>query len=272
METVRMALYLFCVARSNLIGDLGGTGVDGQHPLSVFRRFPNLAAVLSKVPWEDFCGGAAELRMRDPAWAGPRALQHEAVVEAAMRHSPVLPARFGTIFSSQERLAEFLDRHRGDISQFLERVADQEEWSVRGLLNRRQAGRALTSASLAAQEAQLAALPPETRCLLQRRIRQACKKELSLWLDETYRQVACDLIKPAADFRECQAMPCERLERGIEVVLNCALLLPKGATAAFRSRIDQLNANHAPKGLVFELSGPRPPYRFVPPLSKGAAP
>jgi hypothetical protein len=272
METVQRALYLFCFARSNLIGELEGSGVDGQHPLSVFRRFPNLCAVLSEVRLEDFCGGAAELRMQDLAWVGPRALRHEAVVEEVMRHSPVLPARFGTLFSSQERLAEFLDRHCAAISQFLERVAEQEEWSVRGLLDRRQAGHALTSASLAAQEAQLAALPPGTRYFREQRIRQASEKELSLWLDETYRQVASDLMKPASDFRELQVVPCERLESGIEVVLNWALLLPRGATAAFRSRIDQLNANHARKGLVFGLSGPWPPYRFVPSLSMEAAP
>ena len=68
METVQRALYLFCFARSNLIGELAGTGVDGQHPLSVFRRSANLCAVLSEVRLEDFCGGAAELRMRDLAW------------------------------------------------------------------------------------------------------------------------------------------------------------------------------------------------------------
>jgi len=272
METAQTALYLFCFARSNLIGELEGTGVDGRYPLSVFRRFPNLCAILSEVRLEDFCGGAAELDMRDLAWLGPRALRHEAVVEEVMRHSPVLPARFGTLFASQERLTEFLDRHRTAISQFLERIADQEEWSVRGLLDRSQAGHALTSASLAAQEAQLAALPPGARNFRAPGNRQAPEEELSLWLNETYRQVASDLMKPAADFRECQVMPCERLESGIEVVLNWALLLPRGATEAFRSRIDQLNVTHAPHGLVFGLSGPLPPYRFVPPLSMEAAP
>ena len=202
METAQRALYLFCFARSNLIGELQGTGVDGQHPLSLFRRFPDLCAVLSEVPLEDFCGDAAELRMQDLAWVGPRALRHEAVVEEVMRHSPVLPARFGTLFSSQERLAEFLDKHRGAISEFLERVADQAEWSVRGLLDRRQAGQALTSASLAAREGQLAALPAGRRYFEEQRIRAGAEKELSLWLNETRRQVASDLMKQASDFCE----------------------------------------------------------------------
>src|SRR5208337_3021735 len=238
METVQTALYLFCFARSNLIGELEGTGIDGQHPLSVFRRFPNLCAVLSEVRSEDFCGGAAELHMRDRAWLGPRALQHEAVVEEVMRHSPVLPARFGTLFASQERLTEFLDRHRAAISQFLERVAEQEEWSVRGLLDRRQAGHALTSASLAAQEAQLAALPPGRRYFAEQQIRAGAEKELSLWLEETRWQVTRNLMKQASDYCECPGVPRESPESGIEVVLNWAYLLPKSATAAFQARID----------------------------------
>jgi len=272
METDPNALYLFCFARSNLVGELEGNGVDSQHPLSVFRRFPNLCAVLDKVCLEDFCGGAAELRMRDLAWVGPRALRHEAVVEEVMRHSPVLPARFGTLFSSQERLAEFVDRHAAAISQFLERVAEQEEWSVRGLLDKKQAGRALTSVSLAAQAAQLAALLPGRRYFEEQRIRAGAEKELCLWLKETRRQVANQLMKQASDFCDCASVPLEPPESGIEVVVNWAFLLPKRAMPAFRVRIDQVNEKHAMGGLVLELSGPWPPYHFVPPLTMGAAP
>jgi hypothetical protein len=227
---------------------------------------------VSEVPLEDFCGPAAELRMQQLAWVGPRAFRHEAVVEQVMRYSPVLPVRFGTLFSSQESLAGFLDTHRETISQFLERMADQEEWSIKGLLDREQAARALASASLAAQQEKLATLPPGTRYFQERQIQSAAEKELSLWLNDTCRQVARDLRKQASDFCECPVVIREAAESGTEVVLNWAFLLPRSATAAFRSQIDQVNKNHATRGLVFELSGPWPPYRFVPPLSMGTAP
>jgi hypothetical protein len=247
-----------------------GAGVDGQHSLSVLRRFPDLCAVFSEVCLEDFCGRAAELRLRDLAWVGPRALQHEAAVEDVLRHSPVLPAPFATLFSSPERLGEFLDEHRVVISEFLERVADQEEWSVRGLLDRKQAGRALTAASLAAQEGQLAALPQGQRYFAEQRIRAGAEKALSLWLEETRRQVASRLMKQASDFRECPAVARASRESGVEMVLNWAFLLPKRATPAFRAQVDQVNEKQAMGGLILELSGPWPPYRFVPPLSLGA--
>jgi len=272
MEKSLKALYVFCFAFADLVGEVEGTGVDSQHPLSVFRRFPDLCAVLSEVALKDFCGPAAELQMQQLAWVGPRALRHEAVVEQVMRHSPVLPVRFGTLFSSQERLAEFLDIHRQTIAKFLAQVADQEEWSVKGLLDRTQAGQALTSARLAAQQGQLATLPPGTRYVQEQRIRSAAEKELSLWLNETCHQLASDLQTQASDFRECPLVPRQPPESGTEVVLHWALLLPRGATAALRLLIDRVNAKHATSGLVFEVSGPWPPYRFVPPLSMEAAP
>jgi hypothetical protein len=182
----------------------------------------------------------------------------------------VLPVSFGTLFSSPESLGEFLGLHHQTISKFLDRVATQDEWSVKGLLDRKRAGRSLISESIAAQQAQLDALPPGTRYFQEQRIRAAAEKELSRWLSQTCRQIASDLREQSPDFCVCPVVPREPPESGIEVVVNWAFLLPKSSAPAFRARIDQLNADYAPQGLVFELSGPWPPYRFVPPLSMGA--
>ena len=270
METGQKVLYLFCFARAHLVGELEGTGVDGSHSLWVFRTSTDLCAIVSEVPLEDFCGAAAELRMQELAWVAPRALCHEEVVEKVRRQSPVLPVSFGTLFSSRESLGEFLGLHHQTISQFLDRVGDQDEWSVKGLLDRKRAGRSLISESIAAQQAQLDALPPGTRYFQEQRIRAAAEKELSRWLSQTCRQIASDLREQSPDFCVCPVVPREPPESGIEVVVNWAFLLPKSSAPAFRARIDQLNADYAPQGLVFELSGPWPPYRFVPPLSMGA--
>jgi len=59
-----------------------------------------------------------------------------------------------------------------------------------------------------------------------------------------------DLREQAPDFCECPVVPCKPPESGVEVVVNWAFLLPKGSTAAFRARIDRLNAEHGPQGLI----------------------
>src|SRR5215475_5260127 len=132
------ALYLFCLARSGPLPELDGTGVDGQSPL-VVRSFADLAAVLSTVSVADFCGPAAERRMNDLSWLAPRACRHEAVIEEVMRYCPVLPARFGILFSALESLEGLLLKHHRAISRFLDRVTDHEEWGVKGRLDREQA-------------------------------------------------------------------------------------------------------------------------------------
>ena len=64
------------------------------------------------------------------------------IVEAGSR-SPVLPARFGTIFASRDSLEQRLDEHRDAILAFLDRVTDQEEWAVKGYLDKARAAAAL---------------------------------------------------------------------------------------------------------------------------------
>jgi len=261
-----MALYLFCFARPERVSEMEGVGAEGWGAPHLFRHCPDVCAVVSEIPEEDFCGQEAERRMQDLAWMGPRALYHEAVVERVMRDSPVLPARFGTLFTSPESLAEFLHLHHQTILRFLEQVSGQDEWSVKGLLRRREAAQELASAALAGREEQLATLPPGRRYFEEQRTRAATERELGLWLKETCRQLASDLARQASRFCECPVVFRETAESNVELVLNWAFLLPRSATTAFRAQIGELNAHHAMRGLTLELSGPWPPYRFVPPL------
>jgi gas vesicle protein GvpL/GvpF len=271
MNNVEKALYLFCFARSDRVGELQGNGVDTIFPLSVFRHFPDVCAVVGQVAREDFCDDTAESRLRDLAWVGPRALSHEAVVEEVMRSSPVFPARFGTLFSALASLAGFMDKHRGTISQFLERVEHQDEWALKCRLDRKRAGRALVALRVDSQQEQIRKLSAGARYFENQRIRARAEKELDLWLNQTLRQVAGDLIRQASEFRECPVVDWGIQEDGSEAIVNWALLLPRNKTAAVRGRTEQLNRDFAPSGLAFELSGPWPPYRFAPVLPPEAS-
>ena len=272
MENSELALYLFCFARSDAVREIRGPAADGPSSLAILRHPPGLCSVTAEVRREEFAGPVAELNMQQLSWVGPRALRHEAVIEEVMADSPVLPARFGTLFSSAEALAEFVDRHRETITEFLRRVAGHGEWSVRGVFDRKQAQPALMSAKLAAQQAQLSALPPGTRHFAEQRLRRDLERELSGWLERTCRTIAADLASYASDFRECAAGPGANSENGTVDVLNWAFLLPNAVIAPFQECVERANLSHQPQGLRLELSGPWPPYRFVPALPAAGAP
>jgi hypothetical protein len=182
-------IYLFCLARVSWLPflPLEGKGLDGQSPLEVAIS-QDLAAVWSPVSLEDFCGPEAEARLRDLTWIGPRVIRHQEVVAGVMWHSPVLPARFGTIFTSSAALEKVLQRHYDTIAGFLTRLTDQQEWAVKGLLDRHGAQEKLFSLHLAREAESLEALSPGKRYFGEQRLRAAGDQELQQWLQEVCRE------------------------------------------------------------------------------------
>jgi hypothetical protein len=261
----RDAVYLYCLGRSGLLPDLEGIGVDGNNPLFL-HSFQGLGAVLSTVPLAEFCGAAAEERLQDLTWVGPRACRHEEVVEQAARYSPLLPARFGTIFSSLDGVEALLKTHHDPILKFLDQVTDKEEWSVKGLLDRAKVKEQLFSAQRANEADRLASLSPGMRYFQEQHIRSKVEKELNGWLKGVCQEVSAHLGRHAAVSCERKVLSREVTGMDRDMVLNWAFLVPRKAVADFRTRIEQANAEHDRQGLVFQLSGPWPPYSFCPAL------
>ncbi|MBM4302263.1 MAG: GvpL/GvpF family gas vesicle protein [Deltaproteobacteria bacterium] len=255
-------LYLYCLARLSRLPPLP---LEGQIPLEV-AIFQDLAAVWSPVPVEDFCGPEAEERLRDLTWIGPRVIRHQEVVAGVMRHSPVLPVRFGTIFASLTNLEKILQRHSDTIAGFLERLTDQEEWAVKGMLDRDGAREQLFSLKLAREVESLEALSPGTRYFQEQRFRAGCDQELQRWLQRVCREVWTDLRDYAAEARERRLLSREATGSDQDMVWNWALLMPRQAVGGFQALIQDVNAQYAHRGLRLECTGPWPPYSFCPAL------
>jgi hypothetical protein len=267
MDTMNQGLYLYCLARLSRLPPLPleGQGVDGQSPLEV-ASFQDLAAVWSPVPVEDFCGPEAEERLRDLTWIGPRVIRHQEVVAGVMRHSPVLPVRFGTIFASRANLEKVLQRHSDTIAGFLEHFTDQEEWAVKGMLDRPGAREKLFSLKLAREAERLTALSPGKRYVEEQRLRAACDQELPRWLQKVCREVWTDLRDYAAQVQERRLLSRKTTGSDQDMVWNWALLIPRPAVGGFKTLIREVNAQCAQHGLRLEVTGPWPPYSFCPAL------
>lgn len=111
--------------------------------------------VVSPVSRQDFVGPEAEDRLRDLAWAGPRALHHQAVIRDLMDQGPVIPVRFATLFSSSEVLRARIDGHREVLRAFLARTRDRAEWSVKALYDRKATLAHITEQALAGSASDL---------------------------------------------------------------------------------------------------------------------
>jgi hypothetical protein len=200
MSGSHTAYYLYCLGPSERLLPITAAGVEEGSGVFL-RSCGDIGAVLSEVSLKEFCGEAADARLQDLTWLGPRVCRHETVVEEVMRHSPVLPARFATLYTSVDSLKEFVLQHRTPIAEFFSEIGDRQEWAVKGLLLRAQAREALRSASRWAETAPPSA-SPGVRYFQEKRIETGLHKQLNLWLKEASERAAAELQALAGGFRE----------------------------------------------------------------------
>ncbi len=253
-------IYLFCFASSSLLSSIEGTGVDGLSPLFLLKH-EGISAVLSVAALDQF----SETRMQDLGWVGQRAVRHERVVEDVMRRSPVMPARFGTIFSSLENVERRIREHHDDIARFLERISGKGEWGLKGYVNRSKAREVLHTEMLAGRGDALST-SPGARYLQEQRLRAEVEKTLNQWLRGVGEELAASLTPLDLDACVRKVLSRSPSEDGMEMFLNWAFLIPPDALPGFHARIDRANVEYEPRGLIFHPSGPWPPYSFCPVL------
>lgn len=262
------ALYLYCFTRPGKVvsgAELGVPGVDGRNCLALIS-VDGVAALHSPVLLEEFSGPDAEDSLKDPNWVVPRACRHEHAIEAMMAKSPVFPVRFGALFSSRQVLEQMMGTHQEEISRFLDRIAGKEEWSLKGYLNPGQCGDWLTNADAGlAQQHRLLPAAPGARYLQNKRFQAVLQKQVREWCMSAMDQVHEKLQNLGSDVIQLPPRAPDCMER--EMVYHAAMLFNKEGVANLLDLAKQLNSEFAEKGIVFESSGPWPPYHFCPSLS-----
>ncbi len=245
--------YLYCLTPSGRALELNEAGV-------FVWTCDDISAVLSEANREEFCGEGSEARLEDLAWLAPRVFRHEAVVERIMGQSPVLPARFATLFSSLDSLRSFVHKYRDAITGFFAQLGDKREWAVKGLLDRPLAGQS------AQPPAPLLADGPGKHYLQKKRLEAEAGELTNQWLRAACQKVAGQLEQQASAFRERQLWSGSESEAAAEVILNWAFLVTEDGETDFRRLVTELDEQHRARGLSFALSGPWPPYSFAPAL------
>jgi Gas vesicle synthesis protein GvpL/GvpF len=261
MEMGGTAYYLYCILPQGHPFHLTESGIDGR---TVFTRaVRNLVAVVSEVPVADFCGAAAEAHLMDLAWIGPRACRHEAVIEETMRQSPVMPARFATLFRTIVSLEQFLSVHNDQIASFFHWLGDRQEWAVKGFVDR-----ALARTALSAEgQAKIPDALPGMTYFQRKRNETSSVKELNQRLKTICREAALELQQAANGFHERRVVDSADGQSPFEVISTWAFVFSPVAETSFRERVERLNRLHTSTGLAFRLSGPWPPYSFTPLLA-----
>ncbi|MDY7233113.1 GvpL/GvpF family gas vesicle protein [Hyalangium rubrum] len=255
-----MGFYVFCLARERAVEAVVGYGLSGDAPLRA-RVHGEIAAIYCEVPLQEWTGEEGEAHLKDLGWLGPRALRHEEVIEQMMRASPVMPLRFGCLFSSLEELDALLRRERARIAAFLEKAEHEEEWSLQGVLDFKACEEAMFAA-----DPRVAKLPASAgaRYLMEQKLRKDAARAARGWIQEAEAMVA-RALEGLVLARRPLRLPSRSAESPtVEGVFHWALLVPRGAEAELARRLDPLAEPLAARGLSLTARGPWPTYNFAP--------
>ena len=118
-------LYLYGVAPEE-----PGLRAAGDAALEVVPHL-GLAGLVEAVLASEFSPKALDEKLLCLDWVTRMARKHEAVLEAAMRYGPVVPARLCTLFSGAEALKRSLAQDQVRFRSALARIRGREEWSVK---------------------------------------------------------------------------------------------------------------------------------------------
>lgn len=258
-------IYLFCFAFPDLPPTFINIGVDERYPVTQMR-VKDIVAVLSRVSLEDFSGSSLERNLQEISWVGPLAYRHQTIVSEVMVYSSVLPARFGTIFSSLRRLEKRMLIHYTAIDRFLHKVVNKEEWAVKGFLDREIARKHLTARNFSRDDEQLSTLPPGKQYFQKKRAVSTAEKTLNQQLKSVLEEAWSHLKSYASDCCERNVLSRNATGKDVDMVMNWAYLISQEGVKDFCGCIDRINSRQGKYGLTFELTGPWPPYSFCPAL------
>jgi hypothetical protein len=176
----------------------------------------------------------------------------------------VVPCRFCTVYRSEDDLRRFL-LERGDaLADALGRVRGRVELGVKAFVERERfaAGRALENESIRELSERVSQSAGGRAYLEARRLDQAVAAELARFKDEVGAQLHERLLAAAEDG---VLLPLQRPEvsgRDDEMVFNSAYLVAD--RERFARELAALRNDYRDGGVELELTGPWPPYNFVP--------
>ncbi len=223
-----------------------------------------LVALVEPVSSEEFSPETLEQRLQSVEWVARLARKHEAVLEAAMEHGPVIPARLCTLFSDVDAVKRSLAENEERFLSALARLAGRREWGLKIFCDtgRLQATAARADRQVEAFDAALATAAPGRAYVLTRQRDARAAQIAAARIDEMAGEILGTLESRTVESRLRPPLPTRATGRCEPMVLNLAALVCAPKEGAFQAAIDELASRFGPEGLEFEVTGPWPPYSF----------
>jgi hypothetical protein len=260
MKRSSSATYVYCVVKARRAPTFGRaakktpSGLDGTGKPRILDAGDGYFLVVTTAPFELYDATVIDSKLRDIDWVGGRAAEHEAIVELAIGWGTVVPMKLFTMFATDERALENVQKMKKSLDRVVERIADCEEWGLRVLFDEARAAR------IAAEEARSKKVATGKDFLLR-------KKSLV----EERRNAGARGAAEVDDLYERLAKKCRRAQRRAapnrdlagRVLLDAVFLVPRSEEKDVRKTVTASAERLVNEGFDVTWTGPWPAYSFI---------
>jgi hypothetical protein len=251
------AIWAYCVARA---GDPLPERLPGVAEEPVGRiEHGGLAALVSRVPLADFGEEPLRRNLNDLGWLERVARGHEAVLERALERATIVPLRLCTIFADEQGARRMLEQQRASLATALDALDGRAEWAVKLLVDP-----AALEAAVHEPTGEPQAGGSGAAYMLRRRDERRAREAADRLAAELAEDVHARLQDWASDAVLNPPQNRELSGHEGDMLLNGAYLVETAKVAQLRELVAELQERHRHLGARLELSGPLPPYNFVP--------
>jgi len=254
--------YLFCViaaARRPRV-PAKTRRLPGFGPVRILDVDGGTYLVVADAPLSRYGEDAINRGLADLEWVSRAAVAHESVIESFVDEIAILPMKLFTIFTSDARALEHMAQQRTRIASLVKRVANNQEWGVRLVLDRTAAARASAS-SIGKRRAAAPAGASGLAYLTRKKAQRDAAVELA--------SRARDIVAELYDRLEARSKLAKRRAagelpvKGGPLLLDAAFLVPKARAASFKALAAREARGLSRQGYAMTVTGPWPPYTFV---------
>ncbi len=197
-------------------------------------------------------------------WDQSRVLAHHRVLDAVSARMPLLPAKFGAVFSSMDRLLAYIAENETRFRANLSQVEGCREWGVKftGSLERARAA-VCRGAEFEAREREIHEASAGKAFILRRKLTQAIEDAAQSALTEAIGGLCDELAGLARAHRQVNST--DGRAGGHESVLLCesAYLVEDSRKQQFLEALSLPQARLEALCISARVTGPWPPYNFV---------
>jgi len=226
--------------------------------------FQGVYAIVGKVSPDEFNEDNLKKNLADMAWVERKVRQHERVIEEIMKDAPVMPFKFGTIFESEENVEKLLKKHDAEYKKIIADLEGKEEWGLKIYCDpgRFKSLIAEDNEPIKKIDEEIASSGKGKAYILKKKrealIDETANKKMSEYTKDSFERLA----KASVRTRINKLLPKEVTQKNEDMVFNGAFLINKNRIGECSGILDHLKAKYSGRGLIFDWTGPWPPYNF----------